>query len=200
MSDLVINDVIINFTQFPFEPVTFFKNTQVESYAGNRQVFNNTEHDRREYNLNFSALTKTQALDIIDFFNARKGSYDDFLFEDSDYNFVSRVSIGTGTGALKTFQLIDAEGFERWDINETPIDARIWVNNVLQTKTVNYSIDYTESGIVTFVVAPTLAHDIEAEFYFKRRMSFVDDEQGYTHLNYNNLMLQGLRMREIIVP
>jgi uncharacterized protein (TIGR02217 family) len=200
MSDFVINDIMTDFIEFPFEPVVNFKNTVVESYAGLQQVFSNVEHDRMEYALNFSALTLAEAKIIFNFFRARQGSYDDFLFLDPDYNFVPRVSIGTGDGAETAFQLKDAEGHERWDLQETPIDAKIWVNNVLQTKTTHYSIDYTKSGIVTFTFIPTVGHNIEAEFYFWRRMRFLSDSSGYNHVSYNNLAYQNLRMLEVLVP
>jgi len=198
MSDLIINDIMTNFIQFPFEPVVNFKNTVVESYSGLQQVFSNVEHDRMEYALNFSALTLAEARIIFNFFRARKGQYDDFLFLDPDYNFVSKTVIGVGDGAEVDFQLKDAEGHERWDILSTPIDAKIWKNGALQTKAIHYSIDYTKSGIVTFVTPPA-AVNIEAEFYFYRRMRFVSDVSGYSHVQLNNLSYSDLRILEVLV-
>ena len=49
---------------------------------------------------------------------------------------------------------------------------RVWKNNVLQTETTNYTIDYT-NGIVTFLVAPSVNDIVVIEY---SSVVFSDDE------------------------
>ena len=199
MSDVVWNDTIT--VPLPFSGQLEYKNTIIESYSGVAQAFNHTEHDRMIYISDYTALTRTERDTIFDFIKDRKGAYDEFLFEDIADNFVSRTSIGTGSGVASdvTFQLIDSKDNKRWDPKESPIDVKIWVGGVLKTKTTDYSIDYTRSGLITFVSAPALSANIEAEFYFRRRVRFTEEIWEWLEINYNNLAISGLRFKEVIV-
>lgn len=60
--------------------------------------------------------------------------------------------LGVGDGADKTF-----------DLNNTPIEGslKLYVNDVLQVETTNYSIS---TATITFVAAPTLNHGITASY------------------------------------
>lgn len=96
----------------------------------------------------YDSYTEWQTL--IGFFNARKGSYDTFLFNDPSDNTVTDQLIGSGTGSLTTFQLLRTlGGFSEpiYNVNSVPV---IKLNGVVQVS--GYTI--SSSGLVTFSVAP----------------------------------------------
>lgn len=197
MSNVVWNDTVT--VPLPFSGQLVYKNTIIESYAGQEQAFNHTTHDRMIYISDHTVLTRTERDTIFDFIKDRKGTFDEFLFEDIADNFVSRTSIGTGDASDVTFQLKDSKDNKRWDPKEVTIDVRIWVDGALKTKTADYSIDYTRSGIVILVATPGIGVNIEAEFYFRRRMRFTEGIWEWLEINYNNISISGLKMREVII-
>ena len=116
---------------------------------------------------------------LMGFFLARQGSFDSFLYSDPSDNSVTAQSIGAGTGALKTFQLVRAlGGFVEpvFDVNGTPT---IKVNGVTQTTPAQYSINST--GLVTFVTAPASGATITADFSYYFRCRFKEDMAEFTN-------------------
>lgn len=194
MSDRVINDEVR--IGYPLDVGTTIKNTLFESYSGREQIFNNRTHDRKDYTINTSAMSITERRDLMDFFNDHNGMEDTFLFEDPNDNFVVREQIGEGDNSETQFQLSQSEK-ARWNILSTPVDVKIWVDDVELGS--GYSIDYTDSGIVTFSSPPGSTLVIEAEYYFQRRVRFLVERLNYSVANYNNMMLSGLTMREILI-
>jgi len=85
---------------------------------------------------------------------------------------VSAEFVGVGDGADLTF-----------DLDHTPIEGslRLYVNNVLQVETTNYSISV---ATITFVVAPPLNQGITANYDY----TAVDD----TFESYDDLLLEGM--------
>lgn len=79
--------------------------------------------------------------------------------------------LGTGTGSQTTFQLLkrytDGVGSAIVRTVRKPVNATvlIWVNSVLKTEGVDFTIDYT-TGILTFAVAPANGLAVEASFEF----------------------------------
>ena len=116
---------------------------------------------------------------LMGFFLARQGSFDSFLYSDPSDSSVTAQSIGAGTGALKTFQLVRAlGGFVEpvFDVNGTPT---IKVNGVTQTTPAQYSINST--GLVTFVTAPASGATITADFSYYFRCRFKEDMAEFTN-------------------
>jgi uncharacterized protein (TIGR02217 family) len=187
MSNLILNSYL-EFS-FPFEVSTVYNNTKLRSYSGREVVINHSQYDMKKYNIQADALTRTEMKTFLDFYNDHMGEYDSFLFYDAQNGFVPRCTIGTGTGSLFSFQLKDEWGFDRFNIRETPIDAKVWSNNVLKTKTTHYNITYLASGICLFTGgnAPGNGHVVEAEFYYTRRVRFggplVTGEVSYDNIS-----------------
>jgi len=127
-----------------------------------------------------------------DFYRTIGGRQDTFLFKDLLHSTVARNTIGTGDGSEDEYQLLEVAGsqsFSRWDIINPSVS--IWVNSVLQTETTHYTVDYTDSGIVTFVTPPPSAQLVEAAFQYYRRCrfdnDFVDVEKAYESGDVANL-------------
>jgi uncharacterized protein (TIGR02217 family) len=114
------------------------------------------------------------------------GNGDNFLFQDS-YGVgyaVARQSIGTGDGSDDTWQLYQTvtsgsttRNFDRWDIIAASVS--VWVNNALQTEGVDYNLDYSSSGLITFIAGHIPgAVAIEAAFSYYRRCRFTGSLGG----------------------
>jgi uncharacterized protein (TIGR02217 family) len=93
-------------------------------------------------------------------------SNDDGVTTGSDQD----VLIGTGNGSQTQFQLVKkyTSGLVTITRNiRKPVAAtvKIWVNGVLKTEGVDYTVD-TTTGVVTMAVAPTAGHAVEASFEF----------------------------------
>ncbi len=89
--------------------------------------------------------------------------------------------LGTGTGALTTFQLkktysVPSPGVAHVRTIDKPVQGTVVVYKagVAQTETTHYTVDYT-TGVITFLAAPALGQAITAEFEFDTRMRFEDD-------------------------
>lgn len=122
---------------------------------------------------------------LVDFFNARQGSYDSFLFTDPNDNAVTAQSFGTGDASTKAFQLIRpilSGGFLEpvQNLNSAP---SIYVAGVLKTVTTDYTIGST--GIVTFVAAPAAAAALTwtGTYYFRCR--FMQDSADFENFMKN---------------
>lgn len=90
---------------------------------------------------------------LVGFFNARKGRFDSFLFNDPDDNAVTDQGFGTGNGTQTSFQLVRTFGGADDPVYDLNGAALIYKAGVLQTVTTHYTISAT--GLVTFTSAPT---------------------------------------------
>lgn len=110
---------------------------------------------------------------LIGFFNSRLGAFDSFLYTDDADKAITTQSIGTGTGALATFQLVRSYGGFVEPVHNVNGAAQIYVNGVLKTLTTDYTISST--GMVTFVTPPAngLAVMWSGSYYYRCR--FLDD-------------------------
>lgn len=113
---------------------------------------------------------------IMGFYLARGGQFDDFLLnltdltqrqEDSVY---SGQPIGTGDGTTTAFQLVrNLGGFMEAVQNPSNQSATIYVNGVAKTPTTDYTIT---NGLVTFTAAPANGALITADFVMLYRVRF----------------------------
>ena len=141
---------------------------------------------RGEWDVGYGIQKKDDFSLVMDFFYARQGKAHSFRFKDwSDYeigdatDITTRQSIGTGDGVDTTFQInktytSGGVTYSR-DVNKiVAATLSVWVNDVLQTITTNYTIDLL-TGIITFVAAPTDTHDIEVICQFDMAVRFDVD-------------------------
>jgi uncharacterized protein (TIGR02217 family) len=113
---------------------------------------------------------------LIGFFLARGGQFDDFLLNESDLtqrledSVFSGQPIGTGDGVTTNFQLVrNFGGFLEACQNPANQSARVYVNGAVKTQGTDYTISL---GMVTFTVAPALGAAITADFTFLHRVRF----------------------------
>lgn len=205
MSNELLNDSLA-FITYPYQRgVIGLKTTMVESATGYQQFIRHTDHDRRRFVLSLTGYEQAERDTVENFWLERGGIVDDFLFRDISKDFVSRNTIGTGTGSQSVFQLKEVKGsesFDRWDIQDAPAAPaapKIWVNGVLQTEVTHYSIAYVEDGRVTFVTPPPATHLVEAEFYYLRRCRFVSLYQDF-ETNYEWVNVQLTFDERIVTP
>lgn len=131
----------------------------------------------------YGAFTEFQTL--ANFFNARQGSYDSFLFDDPTDDTVPATSpqtIGTGDGVTLAFQigrsLVAGGLFEPiYNLNGTPA---IYLNGVLQAS--GYTV--SSSGLVTFSVAPTGGVTVAWSGGYYWRCRFEDDSNDFDYFAY----------------
>ncbi len=182
-------------TQFPTD-ISFgasggpLHSTDVITTFGGREQRNiNWSAPLGMWNVAHGVKTVTQLDALIAFFRARQGKAVGFRFKDwSDYH-VTAGNIGTGTGALTTFQLRKQYTSGGATVNRTitkPVASGLLVykNGVLQTLTTHYTVS-TVTGIVTFLTPPALNDVITATFDFDVPVRFDTDKMDISIENLN---------------
>lgn len=149
---------------------------------------------KRSYNAGYGLKHIDDLHDVIEFFEERSGRLHGFRWKDkADWKSCKpreRIAfddqgIGTGNGALTTFQLKKVYGstinpYTR-DVKKPVLGTvRVGVNGVEQTS--GWTLD-TTTGIVTFSVAPTNAHPVTAGFEFDVPVRFDTD---FLEVDYSN--------------
>lgn len=158
------------------------------THGGYEQRNSNWAAARAKYNVAHGVKTQTQLDALIAFFRARKGKAVGFRFKDwTDYKAIGQ-SIGNGTGALVTFQLV--KSYTIGAITETrtiskPVSGtvNVYVNGVLQTSGVSVN---TATGVVTFSAAPANGTAISADFEFDVPVRFDTDKLSATLESYGS--------------
>lgn len=114
-------------------------------------------------------------------FNTSGLGYDDYSVADLTN---SDVEIGTGDGVETEFQLIKEYSVPTHAGGTVTVQRNITlprrntvtiaVNGTAQTETTHYTVDY-DTGLVTFVTAPTDTHSITAGFEFDAKCVFENE-------------------------
>lgn len=129
---------------------------------------------------------------LADFFLARGGSFDTFLYTDPTDNAVTNMNFGTGDGVTTAFQLVRtwsafAEAIQ--NVNGAPTIKKA---GVTQTAGVDYSIGST--GIVTFASAPAAAAALTWTGNFYYRLRFEKDLIEFENFMFNLFALKTLEL------
>jgi uncharacterized protein (TIGR02217 family) len=126
--------------------------------------------------------TQTQLDELIAFFRARKGKAYGFRFKDwTDYKVTGQL-IGTGDGAIKTFQLIkrySSGGVVEVRTIAKPVAGTVHIYKDGVEQLSGWSIDVT-TGIVTFTTAPAAGVAITADFELDVPVRFDTDHMAVT--------------------
>ena len=168
------------------------RRTQIVELSSGDEERNATWSDsRRRYDVAYGIRKADDLAAVVTFFEARGGRLYGFRFKDwSDYKSslpsvaISRTdqSIGTGTGALKTFQLVKryTSGAQTWTRTITkPVAGTVLValNGVNQAT--GWTVDAL-TGIVTFMVAPANGVAVSAGFEFDVPVRFDSETLDVT--------------------
>lgn len=151
------------------------------------------------YKLGYEVLRQnfglTEMATLAGFFNARKGSFETFLFTDPGDNSVTGQLVGIGTGSEVEFQLARAFGGyvePVLDLNGSP---SIYVDGVLKTLSTDYSISAT--GLVTFVVAPAIGLPVTWTGSYYRRVRFAQDSAEFQKFLHQLWSLKTVELRGV---
>jgi uncharacterized protein (TIGR02217 family) len=146
------------------------------------------QHSRRKWDASFGVKTADDLHAVLSFWEAMGGRRHTFRWKDwADYKSVAPglaigpqdQTIGTGTGALTSFQLkktyASGAAYYVRTINKPVADTvRLSVNNVEKTAGVDFTVD-TTTGLIALAVAPTLGHLVKAGFEFDVPVRFDND-------------------------
>lgn len=143
-------------------------------------------HSRRKYQAGYGVKHMRDLERVVMFFEERRGRWAGFRWKDKA-DFRSSIAtgvvtptdqtIGTGTGALTTFQLTKTYGalfnpYTRNIFKPVANSVCVSLNGVEQTS--GWSVD-TTTGIVTFAVAPGAGVSVKAGFEFDVPVRFDTD-------------------------
>jgi uncharacterized protein (TIGR02217 family) len=109
------------------------------------------------------------------FFDARRGRFDDFLFDDPDDRSVSNQALGVGNGVTTQFQLVRTRGgvvLPVYDLNGPPT---VLVNGI--TQSTGWTV--AQYGVLTFTVPPANGATIAWTGNFYIRCRFMADEEDF---------------------
>ncbi len=176
----------------------------VELFSGYEQRNANWSSPRMRFVATCSIKTQAQINTIIAFFRARKGRTTGFRFRDwSDYYVTGQV-LGTGTGALTTFQFIKTytsggitetrtltKIVQTDYVNTTP---KIYLNGVLQGS--GYSINYN-TGVLTFSSSPGAGVIVSSDFEFDVPVRFDFDNIKIRHEYNQEYYIDNLTLIEV---
>ncbi len=137
-----------------------------------------------EWTLGFSVLrqygSNVEYKTLQNFYLARQGRFDSFLFDDINDDTATAEPFGTGDGSTVAFQLIRhfaTSGFSEpvYNVYGASFSGApaIYNNAVLQTPAVDYNISAT--GLVTFTSAPANGHALTWTGTYRWRVRFSDD-------------------------
>lgn len=115
---------------------------------------------------------------LVGFFNARRGSWDSFLYLDPDDNAVAAQQFGVGDGATKDFQLTRPFGGFVEPVQNVNGAPAITKGGVLQATPGDYSLSAT--GLVSFVAAPAIGVPLAWTGSYYVRCRFERDTEEFT--------------------
>jgi uncharacterized protein (TIGR02217 family) len=128
--------------------------------------------------MKFDILRSTNAYpevqQLVGFYNARNGRYDDWLYLDPRENSVTAQSFGTGNGTTVAFELVRSYGSFIEPVGGAS-SVQVYKNGVLQTLTTDYTIS-TDTRVITFTTAPAALDALTWTGTFYYRVRFSNDK------------------------
>lgn len=120
--------------------------------------------------------TNAELQTLLGFFNARKGSWDSFLYVDPLDNAVTAQGFGTGDGATTQFQLVRTFGGDIEPVMNLNGNPAIYKAGVLQTLGSGYTLS---NGLVTFATAPANGAALTWTGSYYYRCRFERDSEDF---------------------
>lgn len=165
-----------------------WKSTVIEALSGKESRIGHALYPRIKFSLAFEYLNDRPGVTsdlkaIAGLFNACRGEFDTFLYNDPDFNSVTAEPFGTGDGTTTAFQLVAryqnsggpgvAELVQ--NLNGAPL---IYKMGVLQTVSTHYTVGPT--GIITFTSAPLGGQALTWTGSFYYRCRFLSGQMDLT--------------------
>lgn len=136
--------------------------------------------------------THAELQTLVGFFNARRGAFESFLYEDPADNAATGQTLGLGDGATRDFPLARTQGgFTQ------PVDALKALGAVYLAGSPASS--FSVSGtVITFDTAPGAGVAVTADFSFYWRVRFSEDTAEFSEFmrllfEARTIILQGVR-------
>lgn len=136
-------------------------------------------YPRYRISLSYEVLRAGAAAELqglIGFFNARRGSWDDFLWLDPGDHAATLAQFGTGDGVKTQFTMARPFGGFLEPVSDFVSAPAIYVGGVLKTPGTHYSIT---GGRITFVSAPAVGAALTWSGQFYKRVRFARDETEF---------------------
>jgi uncharacterized protein (TIGR02217 family) len=175
--------------------------TVVETDSGSESRNQRWSYPRHEFDVSYGVNTLVRLENLLNFFHVVAGKAVGFRYKDwMDFKSCSRTAtpaaadcaIGTGTGALATFQLAKTYtqgAYTRSRKILKPISGTVLVAvaGTTKTETTHYTINYT-TGLVTFTAGniPTTGQAVTAGFEFDVPCRFDTDKLSVNINDYNS--------------
>lgn len=171
--------------------------TTKRAVSGREYAAANWSYPVYEYKLDYEVLRQeTGTLEyeqLLGFINARKGSFDTFLYRDPWDNAATAQPFGTGDGATTQWRLVRSFGGHIepvLGIIDTPI---IFAAGVLQSSGVSVSAE----GLVTFTAPPTNGAALTWTGAFYWRCRFMREGWEFNEMLYGLHELQGVGFKTV---
>lgn len=126
-----------------------------------------------------STASTTEMQQIVGFFNARNGRYDDFLYQDPRENAVTAQAFGVGDAATTKFELVRTFGGFAEPVGGVNTGTlQVYINGVLKTVTTDYTIS-SDWRFITFVTPPAAAAALTWTGSYYYRCRFLNDDLSF---------------------
>ncbi len=189
------------------------RRTQIVVLGSGREERNSNWADsRRMYNAGYGVKTLDDLYEVMEFYEERRGRLYGFRWKDRLDHKSCKPSltpaptdqvIGTGDGALISFQLIKTYGgaFSAWQRDiQKPVtgSVRVAVDGMEQTHLVDFTVD-AATGVVSFVAGsiPPVGALVTAGFEFDVPVRFDEDTLEVNLENFDAGQIQAIPIREI---
>jgi uncharacterized protein (TIGR02217 family) len=175
-----------------------FSTDIIMTHNGREQRNINWCQARAKYNIAYGVRSNEQLLELITFFNAKKGKAIEFRFKDWSDFIVSNQEIGIGDDKKMTFQLVKtyASGEDKHvRVIKKPVrdKVKIYLNGKKESE---YSVNYA-TGEITFIKPPTKGVIITADFEFDVPVRFDTDYLNASIDNYGSNSWNNIPLIEV---
>lgn len=176
-----------------------FSTVVISAASGTEQRIAQWSSGRRKWNVNHALKSNAQRDALIQFFIARRGSYEGFRFKDwSDYKVLAATAEDLSLVTSTTFQLVKryvSGGVTVVRDITKPVNDTIQIWNGSTEVITGWVIDVT-TGVVTFDDPP--AYQPSASFEFDVPARFVNDSMNWSQEESTFGSWQSIEIIEII--
>ena len=189
------------------------RRTQIVVLGSGREERNSNWADsRRLYNAGYGVKTLDDLYEVMEFYEERRGRLYGFRWKDRLDHKSCKPSktpqptdqvIGTGDGALVSFQLVKIYGgaFSAWQRDiQKPVtgSVRIAIDGLEQTLLTDFTVD-TSTGVVSFVSGsvPSNGALVTAGYQYDVPVRFGEDTLEVNLENFEAGQIQAIPIREI---
>jgi uncharacterized protein (TIGR02217 family) len=167
-------------------------NTKIQTATSGRELrsawFSTPKYGfKLSYEILRAATAYSELQTLMGFFNARQGSFDNFLYDDPTDDAVTAQPMGIGNGTQTVFPLVRTLGAHTEPVMNVNAITGIYINGTAAT-----ACTVDGQGNVTFATAPAAGAAITWSGSYFYRCRFVRDSN-----EFENFMYQLWRLKEI---